>query len=64
MKRFIFAHFIAFFCLCTSAQTSLGWGSIDVRYSKSEMPAQTSSLVIKSGSESDEGNQNLQSESP
>ena len=42
MKRFIFAHFIAFFCLCTSAQTSLGWGSIDVRYSKSEMPAQTS----------------------
>ncbi len=42
MKRFIFAHFIAIFCLCTSAQTSLGWGSIDVRYSKSEMPAQTS----------------------
>ncbi len=42
MKRFIFAHFIAFFCLCTNAQTSLGWGSIDVRYSKSEMPAQTS----------------------
>ena len=42
MKRFIFAHFIAIFCLCTNAQTSLGWGSIDVRYSKSEMPAQTS----------------------
>ena len=42
MKRFIFAHFIAIFCLCTSAQTSLGWGSIDVRYSKSEIPAQTS----------------------
>ena len=42
MKRFIFAHFIAFFCLCTNAQTSLGWGSIDVRYSKSEIPAQTS----------------------
>ena len=42
MKRFIFAHFIAIFCLCTNAQTSLVWGSIDVRYSKSEMPAQTS----------------------
>jgi len=42
MKRFIFAHFIAIFCLCTNAQTSLGWGSIDVRYSKSEIPAQTS----------------------
>ena len=42
MKRFIFAHFIAIFSLCANAQTSLGWGSIDVRYSKSEVPAQTS----------------------
>lgn len=42
MRHFIFAHFIAIFSLCASAQTSLGWGSIDVRYSKSEMPAQTS----------------------
>ena len=38
MKRFIFAHFIAIFSLCVSAQTTLGWGSIDVRYAKSEVP--------------------------
>lgn len=38
MRRFIFAHFIAIFSLCISAQTSLGWGSIDVRYAKSEVP--------------------------
>ena len=38
MKRFIFAHFIAIFGLCVNAQVTLGWGSIDVRYSKTEVP--------------------------
>lgn len=38
MKRFIFAHFIAIFSLCASAQVTFGWGSIDVRYSKTEVP--------------------------
>lgn len=37
MKRFIFAHFIAFFSLCVSAQVTFGWGSIDVRYSQTEV---------------------------
>ena len=44
MKRFIFAHFIAlfaFFPQLLSAQTSFGWGSIDVRYSRSEVPTTT-----------------------
>ena len=44
MKRFIFAHFIAlfvFFPQLLSAQTSFGWGSIDVRYSRSEVPTIT-----------------------
>ena len=38
MIRFFFLHFIALFCLCTNAQTTLGWGSIDVRYSQTEVP--------------------------
>ncbi|MBQ8865299.1 MAG: DUF4091 domain-containing protein [Bacteroidaceae bacterium] len=38
MKRFFFLHFIALFCLCANAQTTLGWGSIDVRYSQTEVP--------------------------
>ena len=38
MKRFIFAHFIAIFSLCLNAQVTIGWGSIDVRYSRSEVP--------------------------
>ena len=37
MKRFIFAHFIAIFSLCVSAQVTFGWGSIDVRYSQTEV---------------------------
>ena len=44
MKRFIFAHFIAlfaFFPQLLSGQTSFGWGSIDVRYSQSEVPTTT-----------------------
>lgn len=41
MKRYIFLHFIALFCLCVNAQTSLGWGSIDVRYSQTEVPETT-----------------------
>lgn len=38
MIRFFFLHFIALFCLCANAQTTLGWGSIDVRYSQTEVP--------------------------
>ena len=38
MKRLIFAHFIVFFSLVISAQVTLGWGSIDVRYSQKEVP--------------------------
>ena len=38
MKRFIFAHFIALFALCANAQSTFGWGSIDARYSRSEVP--------------------------
>lgn len=38
MKRFFFFHFIALFCLYANAQTTLGWGSIDVRYSQTEVP--------------------------
>lgn len=38
MKRFFFLHFIALFCLYANAQTTLGWGSIDVRYSQTEVP--------------------------
>ena len=38
MIRFFFLHFIAFFCLCANAQTTLGWGNIDVRYSQTEVP--------------------------
>ncbi|MBP5630260.1 MAG: DUF4091 domain-containing protein [Bacteroidaceae bacterium] len=63
MKRFIFAHFIAFCCLAINAQVNdtelpdpkpgsqevwqqvkqptLGWGSIDVRYSRSQVPETT-----------------------
>ena len=44
MKRFIFAHFIAIFAFLPqllSAQTTFGWGSIDVRYSRSEVPTTT-----------------------
>ena len=44
MKRVIFAHFIAIFAFLPqllSAQTTFGWGSIDVRYSRSEVPTTT-----------------------
>ena len=44
MKRFIFAHFIALFAFSPqhmSALTSFGWGSINVRYSRSEVPTTT-----------------------
>lgn len=36
MKRFIFAHFIAFFSLFAVAQQRFGWGSIDERYPERE----------------------------
>jgi hypothetical protein len=38
MKRLILTHFIAFFSLVINAQATLGWGSIDVRYSQTEVP--------------------------
>ncbi len=38
MKRLILTHFIAFFSLVINAQATLGWGSIDVRYSQKEVP--------------------------
>lgn len=59
MKRFIFAHFIAlfaFFPQLLSAQTSFGWGSIDVRYSRSEVPTTTKKcpLNLKEAKDLDE----------
>ena len=41
MRRFFLTHFITIFSLTVTAQVTLGWGSIDVRYSQSEVPETT-----------------------
>ena len=41
MRRFFLTHFITIFSLTVTAQVTLGWGSIDVRYSQSEVTETT-----------------------